>query len=340
MHVPAASTDGDVLVFFRSSDVIAAGDIYSTVALSAHRPAARRQRQRRDRGAEPADRPGHLRAVHRRRHAHRARPRPHQRRVRRRRVPRHGDHRPRPRRRDDQKGLTLDQVKAARPTLDWEPRYGSTTGPWTTAMFVEAVYRSLRQRAGSDAHTVARIAVRSRSRWLTAGAGIAGVGAVRHHRQLQRALPRRPARADAGAFARRLPRPADQRERAGVRRGLGRVASDGARASVPGALIAVHPARPVEHADLGGTPSRDAAGRGHSPRHQQLSAAADGVDGRPAPSVGARRTHVDGLFDRPLGGRHAGRHDQPHQADVASPQRRSAERPGHADRALQRCTGR
>jgi hypothetical protein len=34
-------------------------------------------------------------------------------------------------------------VKAARPTLDWEPRYGSTSGPWTTAMFVEAVYRSL-----------------------------------------------------------------------------------------------------------------------------------------------------------------------------------------------------
>ena len=32
VHVPHASTDGDVLVFFRSSDVIAAGDIYSTTA--------------------------------------------------------------------------------------------------------------------------------------------------------------------------------------------------------------------------------------------------------------------------------------------------------------------
>jgi hypothetical protein len=41
------------------------------------------------------------------------------------------------------KGRTLEQVKAARPTIDWEPRYGSTTGPWTTAMFVEAVYRSV-----------------------------------------------------------------------------------------------------------------------------------------------------------------------------------------------------
>jgi hypothetical protein len=42
------------------------------------------------------------------------------------------------------KGMTLDQVKAARPTLDFETRYGATTGPWTTAMFVEAVYEGLR----------------------------------------------------------------------------------------------------------------------------------------------------------------------------------------------------
>jgi hypothetical protein len=41
------------------------------------------------------------------------------------------------------KGMTLDQVKAARPTMDFDGRYGATTGPWTTAMFVEAVYRSL-----------------------------------------------------------------------------------------------------------------------------------------------------------------------------------------------------
>ena len=48
------------------------------------------------------------------------------------------------------KGLTLEQVKAARPTLDWEPRYGATTGPWTTAMFVEAVYRSLSSAAKGE----------------------------------------------------------------------------------------------------------------------------------------------------------------------------------------------
>lgn len=41
------------------------------------------------------------------------------------------------------KGLTLEQVKAARPTRDYDPVYGSTTGSWTTEMFVEAVYKSL-----------------------------------------------------------------------------------------------------------------------------------------------------------------------------------------------------
>jgi glyoxylase-like metal-dependent hydrolase (beta-lactamase superfamily II) len=41
------------------------------------------------------------------------------------------------------KGLSLEAVQAARPTRDYDPRYGSTTGPWTTAMFVEAVYKSL-----------------------------------------------------------------------------------------------------------------------------------------------------------------------------------------------------
>ena len=41
------------------------------------------------------------------------------------------------------KGMTLDQVKAARPTLEYDPRYGSESGPWTTAMFIDAVYKGL-----------------------------------------------------------------------------------------------------------------------------------------------------------------------------------------------------
>ncbi|HLK51429.1 MAG TPA: MBL fold metallo-hydrolase [Bryobacteraceae bacterium] len=42
-------------------------------------------------------------------------------------------------------GATLEQVKAARVTIDYDTRYGATTGPWTTNDFVEAVYTSLKQ---------------------------------------------------------------------------------------------------------------------------------------------------------------------------------------------------
>jgi hypothetical protein len=41
------------------------------------------------------------------------------------------------------KGMTLDQVKAANTTVDYDGLYGSTTGPWTTDMFVEAIYQDL-----------------------------------------------------------------------------------------------------------------------------------------------------------------------------------------------------
>jgi cyclase len=43
------------------------------------------------------------------------------------------------------KGMTLAQVKAARPSRDYDARYGKQTGPWTTDMFVEAVYQSLKK---------------------------------------------------------------------------------------------------------------------------------------------------------------------------------------------------
>jgi glyoxylase-like metal-dependent hydrolase (beta-lactamase superfamily II) len=42
-------------------------------------------------------------------------------------------------------GATLDQVKAARVTADYDTRYGANSGAWTTAMFIEAVYNSLRK---------------------------------------------------------------------------------------------------------------------------------------------------------------------------------------------------
>lgn len=43
------------------------------------------------------------------------------------------------------RGLTIDQVKAARPTRDYDTRFGRETGTWTTDMFVEAAYDSLTQ---------------------------------------------------------------------------------------------------------------------------------------------------------------------------------------------------
>lgn len=43
------------------------------------------------------------------------------------------------------KGMTLAQVKAASPTMDYDGRWGATNDAWKTEQFVEAVYRSLTQ---------------------------------------------------------------------------------------------------------------------------------------------------------------------------------------------------
>jgi cyclase len=145
VHVPHASTDGDVLVFFRSSDVIAAGDIYSTtgypridVARGGHVNGVIEGLNRlidlaiAEQFTEGGTRivPGRGRVsdefdvVEYRDMVTIVRDRV---------------------RAAIAKGQTLDQVKAARPTLDWEPRYGAASGPWTTAQFIEAVYRSLKE---------------------------------------------------------------------------------------------------------------------------------------------------------------------------------------------------
>jgi hypothetical protein len=44
-------------------------------------------------------------------------------------------------------GATLAQVKAARLTADYDTRFGANAGPWTTDMFVDAVYNSLKPAA-------------------------------------------------------------------------------------------------------------------------------------------------------------------------------------------------
>ncbi|HXN09863.1 MAG TPA: MBL fold metallo-hydrolase [Steroidobacteraceae bacterium] len=47
------------------------------------------------------------------------------------------------------KGMTLEQVLASRPSFDYDGIYGSDSEPWTTRMFLEAVYREV----ASDAKT-------------------------------------------------------------------------------------------------------------------------------------------------------------------------------------------
>ncbi len=50
------------------------------------------------------------------------------------------------------KGMTLQQVKTAKPTQDYDARWGATSGPWTTDMFIAAVYEGVKaqrsQRTG------------------------------------------------------------------------------------------------------------------------------------------------------------------------------------------------
>lgn len=48
-------------------------------------------------------------------------------------------------------GKSLTEIQAARPAYEYEPLYGSERGPWTTAMFVEAIYRSLGRPEASAA---------------------------------------------------------------------------------------------------------------------------------------------------------------------------------------------
>jgi hypothetical protein len=49
------------------------------------------------------------------------------------------------------RGATLDQVKAAHLTVDYDGRFGATSGPWTTDMFVDSVYTSLKQSPNAAA---------------------------------------------------------------------------------------------------------------------------------------------------------------------------------------------
>jgi glyoxylase-like metal-dependent hydrolase (beta-lactamase superfamily II) len=142
-HIPKAHTDGDSLVFFRKSDVVATGDIFRTDSY----PVIDRQKGGSVQGvidglnrvldlAVPAHHEEGGTFI----------------------VPGHGricdefdvlEYRDMVTIIRDrvqamvEKKMTLAQVQAARPTLDYDARYGATVGPWTTEMFVEAVYDSV-----------------------------------------------------------------------------------------------------------------------------------------------------------------------------------------------------
>ena len=144
---PRAHTDGDLLVHFRGSDVVAAGDVFNTTSYPAIDTAQRGSIN----GVIAALNTLIEVTIPERNQMGGTRV-----------IPGHGrisneadlvDYRDmltiiRDRIRDAVgKGMTLEQVKAARPTSDYDPRYGATAGPWTTDMFVEAVYRTVGQRA-------------------------------------------------------------------------------------------------------------------------------------------------------------------------------------------------
>ena len=42
-------------------------------------------------------------------------------------------------------GAILDQMRAARVTIDYDDLFGANSGPWTKDNFVETVYTSLKQ---------------------------------------------------------------------------------------------------------------------------------------------------------------------------------------------------
>jgi cyclase len=146
LWTPNAATDGDSLVHFRRADVIAAGDVFST----SRYPAIDARNGGSVQGEIKALNDILNRTVYR-----------HEGEGGTLVVPGHGylsDEHEVVEYRDMvaivrdrvqaliKKGATLEQVKAARPTADYDTRYGATSGPSTTDGFVEAVFQSLTRR--------------------------------------------------------------------------------------------------------------------------------------------------------------------------------------------------
>jgi cyclase len=149
-HDASAHTDGDTIVFFRRSDVIVAGDIFVTTSYPVIEAA--------DGGSVQGVIAGLNRILDL------AVPK-HEQEGGTMIIPGHGklsdesevlEYRDMvviiKERIEDmvKRGMTVEQVKAAKPTLDYDLHYGAETGPWTTAMFIEAVYRDVSKAAAAS----------------------------------------------------------------------------------------------------------------------------------------------------------------------------------------------
>jgi cyclase len=143
IHPPAAHTDGDSMVFFRSSDVISTGDLFVTTSypvidvenggslqgtIDALNHVLKLAVPRRVQEGGTVIIPGHGRLCD----EHEVLEYRDMLVIIRDRI-----------REMVSRGASLDDVKRARPTLDYDARYGSDTGPWTTSAFVETIYREL-----------------------------------------------------------------------------------------------------------------------------------------------------------------------------------------------------
>lgn len=150
LHVPAAHTDGDSMVYFRHSDVICAGNLYSTTGYPQFDTTRGGSLQgilqgldrliydlmipgpQNDGGTLVIPNRGYLSSfsdvvfyqemiiIIRDRIQHMI-----------------------------DRGMSLAQVLAARPSFEYDGRYGSDAGPWTTTRFVSAVYQELAGSAQS-----------------------------------------------------------------------------------------------------------------------------------------------------------------------------------------------
>lgn len=144
IHAPAAHTDGDSLVYFRASDVVMAGEVWNTLTYPvidmAHGGTIQGEIDALNKLIDitiPRDKQegGTLVVPGRGRIGDEAE------------IVEYRDMvtiiRDRIKAMAD-KGMTLDQVKAAKPTFDYDGRYGATSGPWTTDMFISAVYAGVK----------------------------------------------------------------------------------------------------------------------------------------------------------------------------------------------------